>query len=112
MSSTRPDRLVALLAEEDDRLLDATEDVEARRVGALAREDAVDQFVEPAEPHVRDVGLDRAEAVLLEARVAGVVLDPAEPLAVGGGARRLEPVAVDLVPVDEGVDVRPAVGDA
>ena len=108
----RADRLVALLAEEDDRLLDAAEDVEARRVRVLAREDAVDQLVEPAEPHVRDVGLDRAEAVLLEAGVAGVVLDPREPLAVLRRARRLEPVAVDLVPVDERVDVRPAVGDA
>ena len=108
----RADRLVALLAEEDDRLLDAAKDVEARRVEALARERAVDQLVEPAQPHVRDVGLDRAEAVLLETRVAGIVLDPGEAVAVLRGPRRLEPVPVDLVPVDDRVDVRPAVGDA
>ena len=108
----RPDRLVALLAEEDDRLLHAAEDVEARRVEALAGQGAVDQLVEPAQPDVRDVGLDRAEAVLLQAGVARVVLDPGEAVAVCTGARRLEPVAVDLVPVDDRVDIRPAVGDA
>lgn len=61
---------------------------------------------------MRDVGLDGAELVLLEAGVARVVLDPGEARAVRRGTRRLEPVAVDLVPVDERVDVRPAVGDA
>ena len=101
------DRLVPLLTEEDDRLLDAAEDVEAGRVEALTRERPVDQLVEPAQPHVRDVGLDRAEAVLLQARVARVVLDPGEAVAVCTGARRLEPVAVDVVPEEDRVDVRP-----
>ena len=61
---------------------------------------------------MRDVGLDRAEAVLLEAGVAGVVLDPGEALAVSA-ARGVSSQSLSIVvPVDDRVDVRPAVGDA